>query len=61
VPLERKREVYDICCRHGLLLLEDDAYQYLQFPLGPTQPPGLSGLPHRSSYLSLDTDGRVIR
>ncbi|EFN56794.1 hypothetical protein CHLNCDRAFT_144288 [Chlorella variabilis] len=60
-PLERKRAIYDICSRHGLLILEDDAYQYLQFPAGPLRPPGLAGLPARSSYLSLDTQGRVIR
>jgi hypothetical protein len=53
--------VYETCRRYGLLVLEDDAYQYLQFPAGAAQPPGLAGLPRAASYVSLDTDGRVIR
>ena len=49
------------CSRHGILIVEDDPYFYLQFPRGPQHPPGLAGLPRASSYLSLDTQGRVIR
>ena len=49
------------CSRHGILIVEDDPYFYLQFPSGPQHPPGLAGLPRASSYLSLDTQGRVIR
>ncbi|KAG0299179.1 hypothetical protein BGZ97_003835, partial [Linnemannia gamsii] len=47
--LERKKEIYDIAREHNLLILEDDPYYYLQF--GDKVP----------SYLSMDTDGRVLR
>ncbi|PSC75895.1 B Chain Kynurenine Aminotransferase Ii Inhibitor [Micractinium conductrix] len=59
--LERRRAVYGICRRYGLLIVEDDAYFYLQFPQGTDSPPGLAGLPRHASYLSLDVDGRVVR
>lgn len=42
-----------------MLILEDDAYWFLQFPNGPSAVPGAVGLP--AGFLSLDTDGRVIR
>jgi hypothetical protein len=41
------------------MILEDDAYFFLQYPRGPSDVPGMAGLV--PSYLSLDTDGRVIR
>ncbi|KAI8384034.1 pyridoxal phosphate-dependent transferase [Blakeslea trispora] len=47
--LERKKAVYAICSKYDIMILEDDAYYYLQFD---TRIP---------SYLSLDTDGRVLR
>lgn len=50
MPLERRKEVYDICCKYDLLILEDDAYYFLHF---------LDE--HPVSFLSLDTEGRVIR
>ncbi|KAI8914183.1 pyridoxal phosphate-dependent transferase [Gorgonomyces haynaldii] len=46
---ERKKEIYKICQEHDILIMEDDPYYYLQF--GDRIP----------SYLSLDTDGRVLR
>jgi kynurenine/2-aminoadipate aminotransferase len=45
---------------HGILIIEDDAYYYLQYPRGPTDPPGLTAL-DKGSFLSLDSDGRVVR
>jgi DNA-binding transcriptional MocR family regulator len=48
--MERKREVYDVCKKHNLLILEDDPYYYLQFKS-----------PRVASYLSIDVDGRVLR
>ena len=48
--LERRREVYAIAQEHGLLVIEDDPYYYLQF--------GERRLP---SLLSMDVDGRVLR
>lgn len=48
--LERKQAVYNICHKYDVLILEDDAYYYLQY--------GSERIP---SYLSLDVDGRVLR
>lgn len=47
--LTRKREIYKLAQEYNVLILEDDPYFYLQF--GDQVP----------SYLSLDTDGRVLR
>ncbi|KAK7491926.1 hypothetical protein BaRGS_00016772, partial [Batillaria attramentaria] len=48
--LERKRAVYQVARSHDLIILEDDAYYFLQFsrPLVPT-------------FLSMDVDGRILR
>ncbi|KAG1086126.1 hypothetical protein G6F42_021114 [Rhizopus arrhizus] len=48
--LERKQAVYKICSKYDILILEDDAYYYLQF-----------GEKRTPSYFSLDVDGRVLR
>lgn len=47
---ERKQAVYKICSKYDVIILEDDAYYYLQF-----------GEKRIASYLSLDVDGRVLR
>jgi kynurenine/2-aminoadipate aminotransferase len=47
---ERKREIYQIAREYDLLILEDDPYYFLQF-----------NKPRVASYLSMDTDGRVLR
>lgn len=52
LPEERRREIYRLCCQYNLLLLEDDPYYYLQFGPDDCRPP---------SFLSLDTEGRVLR
>ncbi|ESO92952.1 hypothetical protein LOTGIDRAFT_202579 [Lottia gigantea] len=46
----RRQEVYNICRKYEMLIMEDDAYYFTHFtrPLPP-------------SLLSLDVDGRVIR
>ncbi|KAL3147261.1 hypothetical protein ABBQ32_002752 [Trebouxia sp. C0010 RCD-2024] len=58
-PLDRRRQIYSICRKHDIIILEDDPYFYLQFSVGNVAPRGLQDL--GSSYLSLDIDGRVIR
>ena len=59
-PLERKEEIYGICREYNILILEDDPYYYLQFSTAHGgEPKGLTDL--GSSYLSMDTDSRVIR
>ena len=52
LPLERRREIYHLCCEYNLLLLEDDPYYYLQFEEKELRPP---------SFLSMDTEARVVR
>ncbi|KAI8344715.1 pyridoxal phosphate-dependent transferase [Chlamydoabsidia padenii] len=47
---DRKRQIYAICQKYNLMILEDDAYYYLQF--------GNKRIP---SYFSMDVDGRVLR
>ena len=51
LPLDRRRQIYEIACTHDLLILEDDPYYYLQFTNGIRVP----------SFYSLDVDGRVLR
>ncbi|KAM8969719.1 kynurenine/alpha-aminoadipate aminotransferase, mitochondrial isoform 3-T3 [Sarcophilus harrisii] len=47
---ERKKEIYELARKYDFLIIEDDPYYFLQFnkPWAPT-------------FLSMDTDGRVIR
>ena len=48
---ERRNEIYQLASEHDMLILEDDPYYYLQFLQGDRPP----------SFLSLDTEGRVLR
>lgn len=50
MSLERRKEIYKICCDYNIIILEDDAYYFLHF---------LEDQP--VSFLSLDVEGRVIR
>ncbi|XP_076657848.1 kynurenine/alpha-aminoadipate aminotransferase, mitochondrial [Halictus rubicundus] len=50
IPLERRKEIYRIACDYNFLILDDDPYHFLHFE--DEQP---------KSFLSLDTEGRVIR
>ena len=52
LPLERRKEILQLCSDYNLLLLEDDPYYYLQFEEKEKRPP---------SFFSLDKEGRVIR
>ncbi|KAL2136370.1 hypothetical protein VTI74DRAFT_4014 [Chaetomium olivicolor] len=83
LSVERKREIYAVCSRYDVIIVEDEPYWYLQFPSAAieeaksrNQPlPSTPTRPHRSSsssghpfldsltpsFLSLDTDGRVVR
>ncbi|KAJ3414664.1 hypothetical protein HDV05_006199 [Chytridiales sp. JEL 0842] len=47
---ERKKQIYSIAQKYGVIILEDDPYYYLQF--SPSRTP---------SYFSMDEDGRVLR
>jgi len=60
----RRQTIHDICQRHDLIIIEDDPYYALQ--LTPYQTPDTreSSTPAPTpipTFLSLDTDGRVIR
>lgn len=58
MSLNRKKEIYKVCQELDIFIIEDDAYYYLHY--GDDQStPGMQHLPQ--SFLSLDTDGRVIR
>ncbi|KAJ5213309.1 hypothetical protein N7449_000478 [Penicillium cf. viridicatum] len=70
--LERRRDIYRIAQEHDLIILEDDPYYFLQMnPFSPaeTQDPTRLGPQTPAellkvlvpSYLSMDTDGRVVR
>lgn len=58
-PFERREEIYAICREYDIILLEDDPYFYLQYAPGGGEPKGLQDLGR--SYLSMDTDCRVVR
>ncbi|XP_071452803.1 kynurenine/alpha-aminoadipate aminotransferase, mitochondrial-like [Hetaerina americana] len=50
MPIERKKEIYEVASDFNLLILEDDPYYFLHFDDKEPQ-----------SFLSIDTEGRVIR
>eukprot|EP00035_Acanthoeca_spectabilis_P039389 m.61726 g.61726 ORF g.61726 m.61726 type:complete len:507 (+) comp9576_c0_seq1:1383-2903(+) len=59
----RRRELYDICCKHDLWIIEDDPYVYLTMG-GPdaAKPEGMPGAAITTpSFLSMDIQGRVVR
>ncbi|KAM0255532.1 hypothetical protein ACHAQJ_005679 [Trichoderma viride] len=67
----RKRAIYQVCQKHDIYILEDDPFYFVQLgPRAPSsnpqpKPPKLSvgqflaSIP--TSFLSIDTDGRVMR
>lgn len=50
IPVERRKEIYKICCKYNILILEDDAYCFMNFSDEPVP-----------SFVSMDTEGRVLR
>lgn len=48
--MSRRKELYEVAREFNFLIIEDDAYYFLNF--GKERPP---------SFLSMDTDGRVFR
>eukprot|EP00301_Raphidiophrys_heterophryoidea_P026501 c9168_g1_i1.p1 GENE.c9168_g1_i1~~c9168_g1_i1.p1 ORF type:complete len:434 (+),score=105.76 c9168_g1_i1:348-1649(+) len=56
----RKQQLYEVCSRLNLVILEDDPYYYVQLASrDPNQCPGLKV--NTPSFLSFDRDGRVVR
>mmetsp|Transcript_20822 Transcript_20822/g.58684 ORF Transcript_20822/g.58684 Transcript_20822/m.58684 type:complete len:475 (-) Transcript_20822:135-1559(-) len=52
LSVERKAAIYSIARQHGMIILEDDPYYYLQFNESARRTP---------SFLSMDTAGCVLR
>lgn len=48
MSMARKQAVYDLCSRHDVAIIEDDAYAYLQYPSAGNACPG-AALPERSA------------
>lgn len=81
--MKRRKEIYAICSKYDVLIVEDDPYWYMQYPSAATEEAKSRNLPrpeqrqeeHLSesltgypfmdslvpSFISVDTDGRVIR
>lgn len=58
--LQRRKAIYAVAQKHDLYLVEDEPYYYLQMPrFNPKRSSSARMLV--PSYLSLDTDGRVLR
>lgn len=86
LSVERRKEIYALCSKYDIIIIEDDPYWYLQYPsANPSSmafrdqstprkslpgtcnfnTPKSSGYPFLDSlvpsYLSVDTEGRVVR
>ncbi|KAI9729493.1 MAG: hypothetical protein M1818_008516 [Claussenomyces sp. TS43310] len=84
LSVQRRKEIYAVCCKYDVMIIEDEPYWTLQYPSAagaqaaarnmPYTPAPLhtleegqksSGFPFLDSlipsYLSVDTEGRVVR
>ena len=66
--LQRRKDIYRVCQKHDIIIIEDEPYYFLQmepYQGKPTLVPDLSSTDLiRSlipSFMSLDVDGRVLR
>ncbi|KAF3009469.1 hypothetical protein E8E13_002552 [Curvularia kusanoi] len=70
LSVARRTEIYAVCVKYDIVIIEDDPYWYLQFP--SSSPGVLNAKPKKSSgfdfldslipsYLSVDYQGRVVR
>ncbi|KAF1998182.1 aromatic amino acid aminotransferase 1 [Amniculicola lignicola CBS 123094] len=68
--VDRRLEIYALCVKYDIIIVEDDPYWYLQFPT--SSPSAVHPKPAKSSgfefldslipsYLSMDYQGRVVR
>lgn len=68
--IARRKEIYALCVKYDIIIVEDDPYWYLQFP--SSTPDIITPKPAKSSgfefldslipsYLSIDYQGRVVR
>lgn len=75
MPVERRREIYALCQKYDIIIIEDEPYWNLQYRSarnkaddGQVQEPGAASsrggtfIDHLlPSYISIDVDGRVVR
>lgn len=75
LSLQRRREIYALCSKYDVIIIEDDPYWYLQYPTSTAvkgkaahvTPAGWKSSGYDfldslvPSFVSVDTDGRVIR
>uniref|UniRef100_A0A8H7TN80 Aminotransferase class I/classII large domain-containing protein n=1 Tax=Bionectria ochroleuca TaxID=29856 RepID=A0A8H7TN80_BIOOC len=70
ISAKRRREIYQVCVEFDLVIVEDDPYYFLQYPgyspqaeEQPYQPKSTGDFLKSltPSFLSMDTQGRVIR
>lgn len=66
--VERRQEIYKVCQKHDLYIIEDEPYYFLQMPAYSPNQTEPSSLSHNEflkglipSLLSMDVDGRVMR
>lgn len=70
LSVKRRTEIYALCVKYDIIIVEDDPYWYLQYP--SSSPNNISPKPTKSSgfefldslipsYLSVDYQGRVVR
>ena len=70
LSVARRTEIYAVCVKYDIVIIEDDPYWYLQFP--SSSPGVVNARPKKSSgfafldslipsYLSVDYQGRVVR
>lgn len=59
----RREAIYSICCKHDIYILEDDPYYYIQMHNISSTPGSCADFAAKliPSFLSLDTEGRVMR
>ncbi|KAF2427508.1 aromatic amino acid aminotransferas-like protein [Tothia fuscella] len=68
LSVQRRKEIYALCAKYDVIIIEDDPYWYLQYPSSKSSVP----IPQKSSgfafldslvpsYLSIDYEGRVLR
>jgi DNA-binding transcriptional MocR family regulator len=64
LSVARKKQIYELACKHDILIMEDDPYCFLNYGLAPAPPLGSEAkfqVPHNPSFFSMDTQGRVLR
>ncbi|OCK76814.1 aromatic amino acid aminotransferas-like protein [Lepidopterella palustris CBS 459.81] len=70
LSVQRRKEIYALCVKYDIIIIEDDPYWYLQYPSSNPSAPKApvkksSGYDFLDSlipsYLSVDYEGRVVR